>query len=235
PGVASLLPVSGLRFITRNDDKCPVLFQGDDDVCDKIVDALGVTVGLQPGVKVVLCVEGPTDIIAMHSFCRCLQEKHKDIVDIESDDRIVIVPLGGATLKHWVEHRYLRNLKCPEVHIYDSDVAKYEATIDMVNSRGDGSWGVMTRKYEIENYLHEDAIRDCYGVDVDTDDDKVPEAFGKAYSAKNNLDGTMKANTAKLYLSKVFRDNMTLDRLEARDPDGEILSWMNRITALVNR
>lgn len=235
PGVAAMLPVSGLRFITRNDDKTPVLFQEEGDVCDKIVEALGVSVGVQSGVKVVLCVEGPTDITAMHSFCRCIQEKYKDIIDIENDGRIVIVPLGGATLKHWVEHRYLRNLKCPEVHIYDRDVAQYQKTIDVVNSRGDGSWGTLTLKYEIENYLHTDAINECYGVEIDTDQDKVPEAFGQAYAEKNKFDAPMKGNESKKYLGKVFKYHMTLDKLEARDPDGEILSWMNKITVLANR
>lgn len=235
PGVASILPISGLRFITRNTSNQPVLFYGDDEVCSKIVDALGLTVGAQDGVKVVFCVEGPTDVVAMYSFCRCLREKHKDIIDLEQDDRVVIVPLGGATLIHWVEQRYLRNLKCPEVHIYDRDVAKYQETIDQINLRGDGSWGTLTEKYEIENYLHPDAIKDCYGVYVDTNEEKVPEAFGKAYATEKKFDKPMGANKSKTYLSKVFAEHMTLDRLEAQDTAGEILSWMNKITALANR
>lgn len=235
PGVASILPISGLRFVTRDEEGKPVLIHSEEDVCDKISKALGVSVGMLSGVKVILCVEGPTDVIAMSSFCRCLREKYKDIIDIDNDERVVIVPLGGATLKHWVEKRYLRKLNCPEVHIYDRDVEKYQKSIDEVNARIDGSWGTLTKKYEIENYLHPDAIKDCYGVDVDTDEDKVPEAFGKAYSVKMKYDKLMSGTKSKPYLSKVFRNFMTLERLEERDPDGEILSWMRRVTGVVNR
>jgi len=55
----------------------------------------------------------------------------------------------------------LKGLGRPEVHIYDSDVAKYDADIAQVNRRTDGSWGVQTAKLEIENYLHPDAIQEA--------------------------------------------------------------------------
>ena len=52
--------------------------------------------------------------------------KYPDVIDLENDKRILMVPLGGSILKYWVEKQYFRNLGCPEVHIYDNDVSGYQ-------------------------------------------------------------------------------------------------------------
>ncbi|WP_300634324.1 ATP-binding protein [uncultured Duncaniella sp.] len=228
PNLASELPIEGVRFVTQANNGDTTVLDGSEEVLNQVASSLGIF-PTKHSVKALICVEGPTDVVAIKSFSRCLRENYPNIVDLDNDERIVIIPMGGSSLKHWVQGHYLRNLKCPEIHIYDSDVAKYQESIDEVNSRGDGSWGTLTIKYEIENYLHREAIKNAYNVDIDTDIVDVPKIFGEVYSKLNNLDGTMKGNKAKTYLSKVFSEFMTYPLLLDRDPNGEILSWFSHI------
>ena len=92
----------------------------------------------------------------------------------------------------------------------------------------------MTKKFEIENYLHPDAIKAIYDIDVDTNQNDVPKLFGKSYSDKHKLDGVMKGKTAKNYLSKVFQEGMNMKYLEEIDPDGEVKGWFERITSMLH-
>lgn len=231
PNLAKELPVASIRFVTRDEHSKPIIRLGDDVMKD-VVDTLGVLPDIQTGVKLMICVEGPTDVVAMKSFSKCLHLKYPDIIDIENDSRVVVFPLGGSTLKDWVEGRYLRNVGCPEVHIYDSDVKDYQESIDKVNARGDGSWGTLTKKYEIENYLHPEAIKETYDVDVDTTQKGVPALFGAAYAAKK---GWSKLNdkNSKSKLSLVFEQKMNISRLEEIDPDGEVKGWFDRIMTML--
>jgi hypothetical protein len=138
-------------------------------------------------------------------------------------------------LKYWVEKKYLQNLNCPEVHIYDNDVKTYQKAIDEVNSRSDGSFGTLTKKYEIENYLHSKAIKEKYNVDVDTDEKGVPKLFAVPFSILQKFDGTMSDTNAKIRLSKVFEEKMNYDLLMERDTEGEIKGWFDRIKQLAER
>ncbi|MEZ5477679.1 MAG: hypothetical protein R3E95_09420 [Thiolinea sp.] len=80
--------------------------------------------------------------------------------------RVAFVVLGGGNLKHWVNDNYLKGFGRPELHIYDADVPSYVSVIQQVNSRGDGSIGFITQKHEIESYLHSNAIKAAFDVDV---------------------------------------------------------------------
>lgn len=235
PSLAQELPIDCLRFINRDLLQNPEVLSGED-ILPMIIDALGILPNPNKEVRLILCLEGPTDVVAFKSFSRCLREKYPDVIDIESDRRILVVPLGGSILKYWVEKQYFKKLGCPEVHIYDNDVRVYQKSIDEINARGDKSWGTLTSKYEIENYLHPDAIKAIYNIDVDTDQQNVPGMVALAYyeANKDKLDAKWKDGTAKLYLSKVFTDAMTCDLLEKRDPDGEIKGWFDKIASILN-
>lgn len=235
PGLAQELPIDSLRFIDRNDDGIPFVKSGTD-ILPSIVDALGILPDSNQNVQLLLCLEGPTDVVAFKSFSRCLRTKYPEIIDLENDKRVLVVPLGGSILKYWVEKQYFRKLGCPEVHIYDNDVKAYQKSIDDINARGDKSWGVLTRKYEIENYLHPHAIKAVYNIDVDTDQQNVPAKVALAYydANKDKLDGKWKDSTSKTYLSKVFTDAMTCDLLEERDPEGEVKGWFNKIASMLH-
>lgn len=135
-------------------------------------------------------------------------------------------------LKHWADYQFLQKLNCREFHVYDNDVAKYQETVDAINARGDGSYATMTLKREIENYLHKDAIKQEYDVDVETDSDEVPKRFGAVYAAKMGWQG-LKDNNAKTKLSNVFKHAMTYELLMDRDKVGEIKGWFDKIEGML--
>ena len=236
PELAKELPVDSIRFIGRADDGKPFVESGSDEVFQEVVKTLGVLA--DPAtinqVKVLICVEGPTDVVAMKSFSRCLREKDDSVVDLENDPRIAIIPTGGSILKYWVEKQYLKNLKCKEFHLYDNDVKQYQKSVDEVNARNDGSFATLTQKREIENYLNKKAIKQRYGVDVDTTLDGVPKLFGEAFAVLKHFDKPMGDNKSKTYLSKVFNEFMSYDLLMEIDSDGEVKSWFDRIKTMLD-
>ena len=231
PELAKELPLSGIRFIGRDEFGKPFIKCGNDNILEEVVKTLGILADYRTyaNVKLLICVEGPTDVIALKAFSRCLREKDKTSIDLEEDPRVCIIPLGGSILKYWVQLDYLKKLHCKEFHIYDNDVESYKAVVDEINARNNGSFACLTKKREIENYLHSDAIKEIYGIDIDTNDDGVPKVFGVAYSQKNNLDAPMKDNTSKRYLSKVFERGMNYKYLMERDTENEIQSWFDFI------
>lgn len=231
PNLANELPTESLRFVTRDGEGVPVIKSGGD-IIPEIVDTLGILPELSPRVEVVICVEGPTDVVAIKSFNRCLQEKYKDLVDVDKDERVAIIPLGGSILKYWVQNVYLQKLGCKEVHIYDNDVKTYQQSVDDVNARGNGSWATLTQKYEIENYLHPDAIKDGYNLDIDTTQKGVPALFGAAYAAKKGW-AKLGDDNAKRKLSPIFEQKMNITRLEEVDQVGEIKGWFEKITQML--
>jgi putative ATP-dependent endonuclease of OLD family len=236
PGLAGELPVDSIRFVKRNEYDKPVIESGIN-VFGEVAKVLGVIPDSR--VKVLLCLEGPTDVIAMKCLSKALHDYDKMYPDLFSDSRVAVITLGGSTLQHWVSEHYLKNLGRPEIHIYDGDVKSYQNSIDKVNARTDGSWGVLCLKHEIECYLHADAIYDSQGVRIEVvdapgpDGKSVPRIFAEVFSAKNKFDGVMKDNTAKTYLSHAFHE-MNYKRLMERDPSGEVIGWFSKIASMIN-
>ena len=161
--IAGLLPVECLRFIEKIDDNIRIE-KGFVEIFEKIANTLGVLPSMDKEkvdrLKFILCVEGPTDV---KFFTRLWEKMNGDLrIDLENDERVVVIPLGGSTLKHWVDNHYLRKLRLPEIHIYDGDVEKYQQSVEQVNDRTDGSKGFMTLKREIENYVHPTIIEQIF-------------------------------------------------------------------------
>ncbi|WP_437201694.1 ATP-binding protein [Planctomicrobium sp. SH664] len=164
PGFASYLPIDCFRFVDREPSGRRHVREVSEEALKLIVESLGVVPDNR--VKVLLCVEGPTDVDALKCLSHALHISDRTLLDLSRDPRIAFLVLGGGTLMHWVNQQYLRGLNRPEIHIYDSDVAAYGGAIQQVNTRTDGSWGIHTKKREIENYLHPDAIFEGIGCSV---------------------------------------------------------------------
>lgn len=224
PGFASYLPVSSFRFIRKGNDNKPAIDDYSETIWEEVVTALGVVPDNR--VRVLVCVEGPTDVAALKCLSHALNLADTTIPDLGSDPGVAFVVLGGGTLSHWVNEHYLKGLGRPEVHIYDNDVATYGAAIAQVNQRSDGSWGLLTTKLEIENYLHPDAIREGLGIAVNFGDaDDVPAIVSAQMG--------WKANTTKRKLAQRAFPKMTAARVAARDPNGEIEGWLRRVGAML--
>lgn len=220
PGFASYLPTTSFRFIRRGDDHEPIIAGHSEAIWEEVVAALGVVPDNR--VRVLLCVEGPMDVVALKCLSRALHEADPNVPDLERDPRVAFVVLGGGTLAHWVNENYLKGLGRPEVHIYDNDVDSYGAAIDQVNQRTDGSWGLLTTKREMENYLHPDAIQEGLGIAV---------VFGDAEDVPSIVGAQMrwKASTTKRKLAQHAFPKMSAALIRARDPKGEVEGWLRRV------
>lgn len=238
PGFATDLPTQGIRFITRTEDNKPCIEHGVD-ILGKVAETLGVTPDSR--VKLICCVEGPTDVKALKALSRALHLEDDKIPDLTNDDRVAFVVLGGGNLKHWVNDNYLKGFGRPELHIYDADVPHYAEIIQQVRDRGDGSMGFITQKHEIESYLHSDAIKAAFDVDVVITDHPneegkaTPKMFAEIYSAAQGYDGIMKDNNAKLRLADKAFPLMSAQMINERDPHGEVKEWFNAMAGFLGQ
>lgn len=236
PGFAAELPTDSIRYVTRDGDQKPIV-QSGVDVFGGVAAALGLVADSR--VKVIVCVEGPTDVQALKCLSRALHETDSALPDLSTDRRFAFAPLGGSTLQHWVASHFLRDLGRPEAHIYDGDVAKYGTSVVRVNARADGSWALQTAKHEIESYLHPNAIKDALGVDVDVADHlnsaghAVPKAVSLAMHALNPVGEPRKDDKVKKMLAERAFPLMTADRIAERDPGGEVKGWMLRLAEML--
>lgn len=243
PGLAGFLPVESLRYICKYDEEGIHIAQGSDDVYRSIAENLGVLPDNR--VQVLVCVEGPNDVTCLSHLSHTLHQHDSTLPSLANDPRIVLFPLGGSTLRQWVEGHYLKSLRRPEVHIYDNDVSKYQSACDAVNQRGDGSWATLTGKRELENYLHPEAIYEVYGVRVTfNDQDDVPllvaetvhnaDPSSSAWSSLTDEKIGKKVSKVKRRLNSEAAQKMTVTHIQEIDPDGHIESWLQRIASSLN-
>lgn len=180
PALAGMLPTESVRHIVRSGDRTSAELYSDE-MLQRVADDLGVLPDAR--VKVVVCVEGRHDVCCLRLLAAALRAAEASLPDL-SDCRVAIIPMGGNTLKEWVEDHYLRNTHLPEVHIYDRGnrtPPKFQVQCDRVNGRGDGSRAFLTCRPELENYLHPDAVRAGMGVEVELPPGcDVPEVVARA-------------------------------------------------------
>lgn len=232
PGFASSLPQESIRYVSRDaETKKPQIHSGVD-VFGQVAEALGVTPDSR--VQVLLCVEGPNDVLALKALSSALHREDAAFPNLATDERVAFVVLGGGTLEHWVNQHYLRAINKREVHIYDGDVPNYAESAKQVNERGDGSWAVVTAKHEIESYLHKEAISMAFGFEIEVSDHPVegkatPQIFGEAFVAHAGTGKPLKDSNAKRKLAQQAFPCMTSTMLDERDPSGEVRGWFLRL------
>ncbi|WP_142515748.1 ATP-binding protein [Klebsiella pneumoniae] len=226
PALVEKIPTESLRHITRTLDDGLEVKNGNDDVLKNIANDLGVYPDSRASVLV--CVEGPNDINFLKNIGKIyLDQGVPNVPDMINDPRIVFIPMGGHTLKDWVNNNYLKILNKPEIHIYDRDVAippQYEKECKSVNARNDGSIAFMTEKREMENYLHPDAIQAVFGVKIIIDDTTDVSTEVSALTRYNE-------SKAKKKINKFATAKMSYQMLTASDAKGETLTWFNAIYA----
>ncbi|QEI06220.1 ATP-binding protein [Pigmentiphaga aceris] len=237
PGFASSLPQESIRYVSRDSETKKPEIQSGVDVFDQVAAALGVTPDSR--VQILVCVEGPTDVLALKALSKALHQSDSTLPNLALDGRLAFVVLGGGTLEHWVNQHYLRGLNKREVHIYDADVPDYAESVKQVNARGDGSWAVITAKHEIESYLHKAAIAQAFSFAIEVTDHPVggkatPKVFGEAFAAHVGHGKPLKDSTAKRKLAQQAFPYMTAAMLDERDPNGEVREWFRRMGAMLS-
>lgn len=225
PGLAGLLPVGSLRYISRTVSPPRVAVRA---CCDDTYDQIATDLGVIPDsrVRLLIYVEGPHDVQFLKRLSHRLSMEDLTIPNLMDDPRVAFVPTGGSSLKEWVDSRHLAGLGKPELHLYDKETPDEtparQATCEAVNTRGNRDFAKLTDKRAMENYLHPDAVHEALGVRVAFgDEDNVAEIVGQAVGRNQR--------NAKHLLNRNVVDRMTLERLRERDPADELLAWLRRV------
>ena len=198
-------------------------------------------------VRVLLVVEGTNDIEFLRRISRMLHSHAPslpELGDMENQGELVFIPFGGGHVAAWA-HR-LAPLGKPEFHLYDHELPpetdhRREAA-ESVNLRAQCR-AVLTRKRSLENYLHPLAISLAGAIDVAFDDfDSVAEMTAKRLHQRgvnetpwellSRRARSRMTHRAKRWLNTEVADQMTPDLLKERDPDGEVISWIQSISRL---
>lgn len=238
PGLAKMIPVESLRYVTDGEGY-PEVEPGSDGTIVRIAETLGVLPDINPplqptvrNIRLIVCVEGPTDIDFLKSITTVLHREKDEIKPVDDLTDVILIHLGGSTLQDWVNHNYLQKLRVPEYHIYDRDTTgAHQTQCNTVNERGDGSSARITSKREIENYIHKDAIEEEYGFTIDvTDDTDVPQTISNMMRTRGM--GSCSESKVKKRLNQKAALRMTFDRLRERDPNNDILTWICEIEGI---
>lgn len=255
PQIAKLVDIKNLIIIVKDDNGNIIEFDNEEEKIDVIASSLGILPDVKltnvPNVKVALCVEGPTDICFFENISEVIPELNS-IIDIKNDPRVLTIFLGGSTLEHWVNNKYLKKLNIPEVHIYDSDINqiedknkhKYKKFIDIINARGNNDYAFETQKAEIENYIHPELIKECY--EIETSYHRGEENWLNKWTLKN-LPDFINANTdknnlsiepisskrmSKKHLTEELSKKMTKNYLDELESFEEISEWFHKVKEL---
>jgi hypothetical protein len=199
------------------------------------------------GPRVLVVVEGAFDIEFLRRISRRLAADTTGVPDLaalEQRGELVFFPFGGDPCL-WTDR--LAPFGLPELHLYDRELppetARRQATADRVNQRS-GCRAVITGKRALENYLHPQAIAEACDVQVRVGDhDHVADLIAQQqFRARHGVDWhrlTRRAqqrwrNRVKKTLHTRVADRMTWDRLAERDPQGELVSWLQAIVHLMD-
>lgn len=133
----------------------------DENKLKAIAETLGITSYLG---KLVICVEGENDINFLLNLNQSISD-FKNIIDLKKE-KIKIIPMGGSSLKNWVDRHYLEGSNIIEFHLYDKDSnEQYKSSIEKVNKRKDNSKGILTLRREMENYIHPSLYESEFEID----------------------------------------------------------------------
>lgn len=281
PDIMKLLPENSIRFIDRIAGKSTPRVRpitNKNNVLEIISESIGFhsTVPIASNTQVIVWTEGITDIRILSEFALILCNAGRFPKNLDLN-RILFDPMGGFDyLKHKLSIDYYKHIKAPHFYLVDSDksskTCKGKPIPDDLKERV-RRWkntreGVpidyaRTRKREIENYIHKDAIENAYGSRIDwkTIDGEFDWDFGKVCNGGSdnislwqimNENGVsfQKIRTqhlgenlknSKNIISKVIVKSMTYDNIVERCASTdtkssrmcEVEMWFHKIAKLV--
>ncbi|QIO09001.1 AAA family ATPase [Acinetobacter lanii] len=167
PALAGLMPISSLRYITKDETNQHVIAHAD---CNDILKSISEDLGIHPFGNIsnpqcrgYIFVEGVSDVVFLkHIFSKYAEKGliHKDYI-AELDIQLLISG-GSDNLKHWVNYKLIESLQKPWAVFFDSDndgndCQKYQQNLAS-QSKYSNIIFHLTAKRECENYLHPNVI-----------------------------------------------------------------------------
>lgn len=193
PALAGLMPIDGIRYVTKDEHGIPTVRMPSAEVLKEAAESLGVLpeTGMERAKGVVL-VEGKSDVTFLRHAANTLKASGHLQSSLE-DAGIVPILIGGCgSVKHWVTLNLADDLGLPWCVFLDSDIGGSPEQVASIAKRkreveGRGRLFYSTRKREIENYLCPDMIDARTGVRVNlTDTCDAKKIIGKAVGIKGD-------------------------------------------------
>lgn len=235
PALAGLIPIEGIRYVTKDGHGAPVVKMPDANVLKEAAESLGVLpeTGMERAKGVVL-VEGKSDV----TFLRHTSKTLRDAGHLEAGlEEVGIVPLligGCGSVKHWVTLNLADDLGLPWCVFLDSDIGGDAGQVKSNQKRrqeveAQGRAFYATRKREIENYLCPDLISAETGMQVAfTDTCDAKKIIGNAVGMKPDdvIDRLWPLMTAE----KIIQRSLYQD---GNDEKSELKELIENLVALV--
>ncbi len=196
--------------------------------------------------RVLVVVEGTHDIEFLTRISSLLHSEHPalpDLATMERNSELIFLPIGGHP-RAWI--RRLASLQLPEFYLYDGETPpeteQREEIVAQINRRIHCR-AVLTQKRSLENYLHPSAIQAVAGVALQYGDhDCVATVAAQQIFDSKHDDYSWKqltrrarvrlTNRVKHWMNTSAVEQMTVPLLQARDPEGEVISWLESIRQL---
>jgi len=197
-------------------------------------------------VRVLVVVEGTHDIEFLTRISTLLHAEQPalpDLAAMESNGELIFLPIGGHP-RAWIKR--LAPLQLPEFYLFDGEThPETEQRKEMVTqiNRRSRCRAVLTQKRSLENYLHPRAIQAVAEITPEFGDHDcvASEVAQRIFNSRHDdysweqLDRRPQVklrNRAKHWLNTSAVEQMTVSLLQERDPDGEIISWLETIGQL---
>src|SRR5690625_8036126 len=91
----------------------------DDGVLKDVTTSLGLLPDPNNTVEVIVLVEGKHDVAFLTRISELLKQNGDTEINLGLDNRFTVLPVGGSTLKDFINLQYLRSLNKKEFHLYD--------------------------------------------------------------------------------------------------------------------
>lgn len=193
---------------------------------------------------VLVIVEGTNDVEFLKRISMALRRDDASLPDLAALDEtgdLIFVPFGGRNVFSWATR--FAPLNVPEFHLFDRECGT-ESTLRIdaaraINARSTAR-AFLTSKRSIENYVHPAAIEATLGVCIAVEDhEDIPLELAQALHCAGDFDpnwsdlprGDRKrlCHRAKRKLNSFVVSAMTVELLQERDPDGEVIGWLTTI------
>lgn len=254
PVLSRFLDDRTLKYVRINEDNSREILESNDDTKKQIARDLGIIA--DHNIRVFVGVEGKHDINFLKNISKILHNAGEDVPDLEeeeSEGRLMFVPVGGSNLALWTTR--LDGLNRPEYHLMDRDTqppakARYHSLVEEINQR-DNAEAWITKKKELENYLHPNAIRIVYpgytGKGGDFEDVPLLAAHAAHDASSDQNKGSWadiendgkkleaKKSRAKQRLNTEAVEAMTPSLLTEIDRDNEVRGWLSKIGIVLQR
>lgn len=144
PELCGLVSLADIRFFQKIEGEI-VIRHGDESNYKEISNTLGVLPKID-GVRVIVGLEGPNDV----EFLKNVSQ----IFELDgADERILWIPMGGGTLRDFVDKGYLNVLNFPQVYFFDQDSdQKYQDSVNELKRAG--HWAELSTLVTMEGYIH---------------------------------------------------------------------------------